>query len=68
VAVPIAVGWLVVEDLFTVVFTGEGEAALALTEAILHRLGATPEQIDHERERAHTELFGETPTTGTAIA
>jgi CPA2 family monovalent cation:H+ antiporter-2 len=50
------------------VFTGEGEVALALTEAILHRLGATPEQIDHERERAHTELFGETPTTGTAIA
>jgi CPA2 family monovalent cation:H+ antiporter-2 len=50
------------------VFTGEGEVALALTEAILHRLGATPEQIDHERERAHTELFAETPTTGTAIA
>ena len=51
-----------------IIFTGEGEVALALTEAILHRLGATPEQIDRERHRAHTELFGESPTTGTAIA
>ena len=40
------------------VFSGEGEVALALTEAILHRLGATPEQIDRERERVHQELFG----------
>ena len=31
------------------VFTGEGEVALAFTEAILHRLGATPEQ---DRSRA----------------
>ena len=31
------------------VFSGEGEVALALTEAILQRLGATPEQIDRER-------------------
>ena len=28
------------------IFTAEGEVALAMTEAILHRLGATPEQID----------------------
>jgi CPA2 family monovalent cation:H+ antiporter-2 len=41
------------------VFTGEGEVALAFTEAILHELGATPEQIDRERERAHRELFGQ---------
>jgi CPA2 family monovalent cation:H+ antiporter-2 len=41
------------------VFSGEGEVAFALTEAILHRLGATPEQIDRERERVHTELFGQ---------
>lgn len=41
------------------VFTGEGEVALAFTEAILHRLGATPEQIDRERVRAHRELFGD---------
>jgi CPA2 family monovalent cation:H+ antiporter-2 len=39
------------------VFSGEGEAALALTEAVLRELGATPEQIDRERARAHDELF-----------
>ena len=40
------------------VFSGEGEVALALTEAILQRLGATPEQMDRARIRAHDELFG----------
>ena len=40
------------------VFSGEGEVALALTEAMLQRLGATPEQMDRERVRAHDELFG----------
>jgi CPA2 family monovalent cation:H+ antiporter-2 len=40
------------------VFSGEGEVAFALTEAILHRLGATAEQIDRERARVHTDLFG----------
>ena len=39
------------------VFSGEGEVALALTEALLHRLGATPDQIDRERQRVHDELF-----------
>ena len=43
------------------VFTGEGEVALSLTESILDRLGATPEQIDRERDRAHRELFGKQP-------
>jgi CPA2 family monovalent cation:H+ antiporter-2 len=43
------------------VFTGEGEVALSLTETILDRLGATPEQIDRERARAHRELFGQQP-------
>ena len=33
------------------VFSGEGEVALAFTARILERLGATPEQIDRERER-----------------
>jgi CPA2 family monovalent cation:H+ antiporter-2 len=42
-----------------VVFAGEGEVALAFTEAILSRLGATAEQVDRERSRAHAELFGE---------
>jgi CPA2 family monovalent cation:H+ antiporter-2 len=36
--------------------SAEGEVGLALIEAILHRLGATPEQIDHERERVRTEF------------
>jgi CPA2 family monovalent cation:H+ antiporter-2 len=40
------------------VFSGEGEVALALTEAILERLGATAEQMDRERARAHDDLFG----------
>jgi CPA2 family monovalent cation:H+ antiporter-2 len=44
------------------VFTGEGEVALALTESILDRLGATAEQIDRERDRAHRELFGQETT------
>jgi len=40
------------------VFTGEGEVALAMTEAVLRQLGATPEQIDRERARAREDLFG----------
>jgi CPA2 family monovalent cation:H+ antiporter-2 len=48
------------------VFTGEGEVALGLIEAILERLGATAEQIDRERERAHRELFGQEPAESPA--
>jgi K+:H+ antiporter len=40
------------------VFSGEGEVALAMTEAVLRRLGATPDQIDRERQRLHGELLG----------
>jgi len=40
------------------VFSGEAEVALAMTEAVLRRLGATAEQIDRERARLHGELFG----------
>jgi CPA2 family monovalent cation:H+ antiporter-2 len=40
------------------VYTGEGEVALAFIEDLLGRLGATAEQIDRERARAHDELFG----------
>ena len=29
-----------------------------MTEAILRTLGATPEQIDRERERVHRDLVG----------
>ncbi|QEL20834.1 cation:proton antiporter [Limnoglobus roseus] len=55
-----------------VVFSGEGEVAIALTEAILQQLGATPEQIDRERARVRADLVvirkDETPRTtdGTA--
>jgi CPA2 family monovalent cation:H+ antiporter-2 len=40
------------------VFSGEGEVALAMTESILSGLGATPEQIDRERNRVHEMLLG----------
>ena len=44
------------------VFTGEGEVALAFVEDLLSRLGATAEQIDRERARAHEELFSGSPS------
>jgi CPA2 family monovalent cation:H+ antiporter-2 len=40
------------------VYTGEGEVALAFVEDLLSRLGASAEQIDRERERAHAAIFG----------
>jgi CPA2 family monovalent cation:H+ antiporter-2 len=40
------------------VFAGEAEVALAMTEAVLRRLGATADQIDRERDRVRTELLG----------
>jgi CPA2 family monovalent cation:H+ antiporter-2 len=40
------------------VYSWEGEVALAFIEDILDDLGATPEQIDRERARAHSELAG----------
>jgi monovalent cation:H+ antiporter-2, CPA2 family len=39
-------------------FSGEGEVALAMTEAVLRRLGASPDQVDRERARVRRELFG----------
>ena len=38
------------------VVSAEAEVALALTEQILDRLGATPDQIDHERDRVRAEF------------
>ncbi|MBY0395976.1 MAG: cation:proton antiporter, partial [Thermoleophilia bacterium] len=38
------------------VFAGEGETALAMGESLLRDLGATPDQIDRERERVREEL------------
>ncbi len=43
-----------------VVFSGEGEVALAMTEFMLRQVGATPEQIDFERDRIRREFFGDT--------
>jgi CPA2 family monovalent cation:H+ antiporter-2 len=39
-------------------FSGEGEVALALIEAVLRPLGATAEQIDRERDRFRAEVLG----------
>jgi CPA2 family monovalent cation:H+ antiporter-2 len=41
-----------------VVFSGEGEVALAMNESVLRDLGATPDQIDREREKLRTDLAG----------
>jgi CPA2 family monovalent cation:H+ antiporter-2 len=41
------------------VFSGEGEVALSMTEFMLRQLGATPEQIDRQRDRIRHELFGD---------
>jgi CPA2 family monovalent cation:H+ antiporter-2 len=38
------------------VVSAEVEVALALTEILMHRLGATPDQIDQERERLRSDL------------
>jgi len=38
------------------VFSGEAEVALAMTEAMMTRLGATAEQIDRERARVREEI------------
>lgn len=40
------------------VFSGEGEVALAFAVDVMGHLGATPEQIDRERERVRQELLG----------
>ena len=40
------------------VFASEGEVALSMTEQLLRQLGASAEQIDRERDRVRTELFG----------
>jgi len=44
-----------------VVFASEGEIALTMTEFVLRQLGASPDQIDRERDRVRSELFGGPP-------
>ncbi len=41
----------------TMVFSSEGEIALAMTAFLMRQLGATDEQVDRERERVRAELF-----------
>ncbi|MDC0681926.1 MULTISPECIES: cation:proton antiporter [Sorangium] len=41
-----------------VVVTGEAEVAFSMTERLLVRLGATSEQLERERDRVRSELFG----------
>jgi CPA2 family monovalent cation:H+ antiporter-2 len=41
------------------VFSGEAEVALAMNEAILQDLGATPDAIAREREKLRADLFGD---------
>jgi CPA2 family monovalent cation:H+ antiporter-2 len=41
------------------VFSGEAEVALAMNEAILRDLGATPDAIAREREKLRADLFGD---------
>lgn len=48
-----------------IVFSSEGEIALAMTEFTLERLGSTREHIDRERARVHHEL-GLTEAAGDA--
>jgi CPA2 family monovalent cation:H+ antiporter-2 len=40
------------------VFSAEEEVAMAMVQQVLTDLGATPEQMDSERERVRRELYG----------
>lgn len=43
------------------VFAAEAEVGLAMAESLLELLGATPEQVQRERDRARKELLGGPP-------
>lgn len=47
------------------VFSGEGEVAMAMMESVLRQLRATPDQIDRQRERVRTDLFRDVPSDDT---
>lgn len=40
-----------------VIFSDEGEVALLVTEMILKQFGATPDQINRERNRVHESFY-----------
>ena len=44
-----------------VVFSGEGEIAMGMTELILRQLGATAEQVDRERDSIRQDFLGGVP-------
>ncbi len=46
------------------VFSAEAEVAMAMIEALLQRLGTTPEQTAAERERARTDFLGSSERNG----
>jgi CPA2 family monovalent cation:H+ antiporter-2 len=46
------------------VFSDEGEVAMAMTESVLRQLRATPEQLDRERERIRSDLLGDSREVG----
>lgn len=46
-----------------VVFSGEGEIAMGMTELILRQLGASAEQVDRERDRIRRDFLGGTPAS-----
>ena len=50
-----------------IVFSGEGEVALAMTESILRQLRATPDQVDRERARIRSDLFLDLPAQDTVL-
>lgn len=50
----------------SVVFSGEGEVAMAMTEAVLRHVGATPDQVDRERDRLRQELLEKPVETAAA--
>ena len=54
------------DDVADLVFSGEGEVALSMTESLLQHLGATPEQIDRERARIRSELFHDLADRGSS--
>lgn len=41
------------------IFSGEAEVAMAMIEYMLKDLGATPEQMDSERQRVRRDLYGQ---------
>ena len=43
------------------IFSGEAEVAMAMTEYMLKQQGATPEEMDAERRRIRRELYGLPP-------